>query len=105
MNQKEIQQVVKLVLKQVETSKVQDVEGLSLNLTSTEKRTLNNALDNKKLYKGWKVNGSFKTSRTWTNKTTNKTQTKEFNGVELEKDGKVVKPLFVREGNLLKIWN
>jgi hypothetical protein len=53
--------------------------------------------------KGWKQKGNYKISKTWTTKGQEKT--KEFEGVVFEKDGKEVKPLWVCNGNVLRIWN
>jgi F0F1-type ATP synthase beta subunit len=107
METKDINAIAKkvstILLKQNNRNEVIDVEGMSLSLSSNEKRTLAQALQNKKLYKDYKVNGTFKVEKTWTNKA-GKTTTKEFNGVELEKEGVVKKPLFVREGNVLQVW-
>jgi hypothetical protein len=53
---------------------------------------------------GWKIGDSFKEVRTWTNKQ-GITQTKEFDGLTFEKDGEVIKPLWVNGGNVLRVWN
>lgn len=106
MEKKEIKavakEVTKLLLKQVERDKVSDIQDISLNLSSKQKEVLSDALSSH--YKDYKVLRTFKTERTWTNKK-GETKTKEFDGVELEKEGNVIKPLFVSENNLLRMWN
>lgn len=92
---------VVLLMKQ-DREKVADIENMTLSISSKEKNTLKEALKGK--YKGFKVNGTFKVSKTWTNKAGVET-TKEFDGVELQKEDVIKKPLFVREGNVLSIWN
>ena len=51
---------------------------------------------------GYTPKGTFKETKTWVSN--GKEQTKEFEGVVMEKDGKEAKPLWVKGGNVLAIW-
>ena len=96
MERKEIKAVAKevtrLLLKQTDTKKVRNYEGY--NLTLKQKNFLDNGYWN-----NWNMGKTFKIEKEWNGKT------KEFEGLEMEKDGKVLKPLWVNGGSVLRVWN
>jgi hypothetical protein len=85
-------EVVKLLLKQKDRNEVRNYDGFSL--TAKQKAFLD-----KGYWKGWKIVGTFKESKDY------KGQTKEYEGLEMEKDGKVLKPLWVNAGSVLRVWD
>jgi len=54
---------------------------------------------------GYTQKGTFKETKNWVSKKDNKKHSKEFEGIVFEKDGKVAKPLWVCNGNVLRVWN
>lgn len=94
IDKKQIAEIVKLVLKQKDRDEVKTIDYNGITLTSKQK-----AFFDKGYWKGWKILGSFKTEKSW------KDKTQEFEGLEMEKDGKVVKPLWVNGGSVLRVWD
>lgn len=108
---KEIQ-LLKAKAKFSEKAKAEKVEVVDTSSLSTKEKALfywtQTATKDKKGRKigGWKlVRDGIKVVKTWTPKETGKEVSKEFEAVELEKDGKVIQPLFVRNGSMLQVWN
>jgi len=106
-------EVVKMIMKQVKNNV--DVDYKGINFTLSQKKALHYWLqpetkvrkgNRTKTIGGWNlVRNDIKVSKTWTNQETGITTSKDFEGVELEKDGKVIQPLFVNNGSVLKVWN
>ena len=56
--------------------------------------------------RGWTYKGDIKVSKTWTNKKTGITKTQDFDGVIFENaKGEQIKPLWVNNKSVLRIWN
>jgi hypothetical protein len=97
MKKQEMEAIAKkvaLYMKQGNRDEVQSIDYNGITLTSKQK-----AFFDKGYWKGWKILGSFKTEKSWGDKS------KEFEGLEMEKDGKVVKPLWVNGGSVLRVWD
>lgn len=90
--QEAIAKKVVLMLRQKDRNEVRNYDGFSLNAKQK-------AFLDKGYWKGWKIVGTFKTEKSWNDKT------QEFEGLEMEKEGKTLKPLWVNGGSVLRVWD
>jgi hypothetical protein len=88
---------IKLLKQEENLAKLRAKNVVKANLSPQEKQIL---FWTSKL--GYTPKGTFKETKTWVSN--GKEQTKEFEGVVMEKDGKEVKPLWVANGNVLRVW-